>query len=263
MENSVQFIVLGSGTSTGVPVPGCKCEVCRSPDPHNNRLRTSAALRLNDGRTILIDTSTDLRQQALKFGITRVDAVIYTHLHADHILGLDDLRCFNIVSRRAIPCYGTPETLAALRSTFAYVFDKNSSYQGGLLPQIETIAFTIGDNLKICDTTIQTVALMHGDLEVSGFRVGNFGYATDCNFISPQSRELLRGVDTLILDGLRYEPHRTHFTIEQAIEVAKDIAAKQTYLIHMNHSIDHASVSAKLPQQIALAYDGLVIEVSL
>jgi len=257
----MQFIVLGSGTSTGVPVPGCECSVCRSSDPLNSRLRTSAALRLDDGRVILFDTSTDLRQQALRFAIGRVDAVLYTHAHADHILGLDDLRCFNLISRTSIPCYGTPQTLSSLRSTFAYVFDENSTYEGGLLPQLDLIPFTAGDRLIVCDTTIDSFELLHGSLEVVGFRIGDLGYATDCNYISPKSKALLRGVETLVLDGLRFDPHRTHFSIPQAIEIAQQIAAKNTYLIHMNHTVDHAGVCAQLPEGISLAYDGLSIEI--
>ena len=257
----MQFIILGSGTSTGVPVPGCDCPVCRSTDPRNSRLRTAAALRLVDGRVILIDTATDLRQQTLKYAITRVDAVLYTHAHADHILGLDDLRCFNLVSRASIPCYATPETLNSLRATFAYVFDQNSSYQGGLLPQLDLIPFNAGERLLVCDTPIQSLQLLHGSLEVVGFRIGNLGYATDCNYISPKSKALLHGVETLILDGLRHEPHRTHFTIKQAVAVAQEIGARQTYLIHMSHSIDHATVCAQLPTGISLAYDGLTVEV--
>ena len=262
MQFTMQFTILGSGTSTGIPVPGCNCSVCRSTDPHNSRLRTSAALRIADGRVILIDSSTDLRQQALKFGIERVDAVLYTHAHADHILGLDDLRCFNLVSGASIPCYATPETLTALRSTFAYVFDQNNTYQGGLLPQLDLIPFNPGEKLLVCDTHIQSIELLHGSLAVVGFRIGNLGYATDCNYISPKSKAALRGIDTLVLDGLRYESHRTHFTIKQAISVAQEIGARQTYLIHMSHSIDHASVCAQLPQGISLAYDGLTIDVS-
>lgn len=259
----MRLLILGSGTSTGVPVPGCTCAVCNSKNPKNNRLRTSAALLLDTQEVILIDTSIDLRQQALKYGIKRVDAVLYTHLHADHIFGLDDLRCFNLISRRSIPCYATAHTIDALKSTFSYAFNENYSYQGGLLPQLELIEFKSGDQFKTCDLDIQSFPILHGELEVSGFRVGDLAYATDCNFISTESRNLIRGVKTLILDGLRFEAHRTHFTIEEAIEVARDIGAQQTYLIHMNHSVEHESVNAKLPHGVSLAYDGLSIEVTL
>lgn len=256
----MRFQILGCGTSTGVPMPGCRCAVCLSPDPKNKRLRTSAVVRADDGRTLLIDASTDLRQQALLHGVERVDAVLFTHAHADHILGTDDLRSFNFILKRRIPCYGTPPTLAEIRRFFHYIFEPSPDYHGGALAQLDLHPIDSQRPFEAAGFAVHPFPLMHGATEVTGFRFGTLAYATDCNVITPAARETVRGVRYLILDALRYEPHRTHFTIPEAIEVAQSIGAERTILVHMAHSIDYATVSADLPAGIELGYDGLTLD---
>jgi len=257
-----KLTILGSGTSSGVPMPGCDCLVCRSEHPGNHRLRTSALIEI-DGLNILIDASTDLRQQALKFGIKRIDAVLFTHSHADHILGLDDLRSFNFVQRESIPCYGTEKTLLDLKRCFHYVFDPDPLYKGGALPQL--VLHTINEHGPLAirgrDLSLSTFPLRHGEGKVSGFRVNNLAYATDCSDIPEKSRESLQGLEYLILDGLRFREHSTHFTIPKAIDVAREIGAKKTYLIHTSHEVDYVAVSKELPEGIELAYDGLTLPI--
>lgn len=257
----MKLTILGCGTSTGVPVPACNCAVCRSNDPKNERLRTSALIEDSSGFAVLIDTSPDLRIQTLRRNIQRIDAVLFTHAHADHIMGLDDLRGFNFVKGAAIDCYADGKTLAALRRCFKYVFEPDPDYEGGLLPQILLHEIAAGTKLTLGTIEVQAFSLKHGREEILGYRFGEIGYATDCNFIPTETIAMLRGVRYLILDGLRFEPHRTHFTIAQAIELAAEIGAEHTYLTHMTHSIDYRTVSAKLPAHVALAYDGLTISV--
>jgi phosphoribosyl 1,2-cyclic phosphate phosphodiesterase len=252
--------LLGTGTSTGVPVPGCSCPVCRSTNPHNYRDRTSALITLATGPSILIDASPDLRQQSLRHAVARVDAVLFTHSHADHILGTDDLRCFNFVQGHRIPCYGTEFTLTRLRQTFPYIFTPDPSYEGGLLAQLDLLPLFYGAPLSLFGLDILPFELRHGSSSVAGFRFGEIGYATDCNFLTEGAYEALKGCRVLFLDALRYKPHKTHFTIEQALSVAAEIKAEQTYFIHMTHAIEHDAVNARLPEGVALAYDGLEIE---
>ncbi len=255
----MKLLILGCGTSTGVPVPGCDCQVCNSPNPRNKRCRTSALLKLDDGRNILIDASTDLRHQALAHGVKRVDAVLYTHAHADHILGTDDLRCFNFVLKKAMPCYGTVQTLEGVKRCFPYIFDPDPDYQGGELAKLDLNVITHLKPFQACDLNVMPFELAHGRMSVTGFRFGEIGYATDFHFMPEESRAALKGVKYLVLDGLRYESHRTHITIPQAIDLAKEIGAQQTYLVHMTHTVEYDEVSAKLPAGVALAYDGLEI----
>lgn len=252
--------ILGCGTSTGVPIPGCQCRVCLSSHPRNKRLRTSAVITTDEGRRILIDATPDLRYQSLRAGIERVDGVIFTHAHADHILGIDDLRAFNFIQGSRISCYGSSHTLPRIRQMFSYVFDPDENYLGGALPQLDLIQFENGTPFSLFDLKIEPFSLLHGDLEVTGYRFGNLAYATDCNSIPLQSQLVLRGIDLLILDGLRYEPHRTHFTIPEAVSMAKALEVGSTWLTHMTHSVEYEEVSSQLPPGVALAYDGLQIE---
>lgn len=252
--------ILGCGTSTGVPIPGCECEVCLSDNPMNSRTRTSAIVKLDNGFNILIDASTDLRQQALRWNIKRVDAVIYTHAHADHILGTDDLRCFNFALRKNIPCYGTAPTLDGLKKSFSYIFDPDPNYKGGMLAQLDLHEIVNGKTFITCDTEITPFALIHGNMEVSGFRIGDFAYATDCKVVPEASLEIMKGAKYLILDALRDRAHNTHLTISEAVEIAKAINAEHTYLVHMTHEVDFDQVSRELPENISLSYDGLEIE---
>lgn len=259
----MDFILLGSGTSTGVPVPGCRCQVCTSKHPRNYRNRTSAFLRMPDGRGILIDATPDLRQQALGNDIRSVDAVLFTHYHADHILGTDDLRSFNFVHRRRIPCYGTQPTLEVIRATFPYIFTPTPDYKGGLIAQLDLIEIDGRTPITVLEVPIHTFPLQHGNVTVTGYRIGNIGYATDCKILSPEAKEVLTGVEYLFLDGLRYEHHHTHMSIDEAVNAAQEVGAKNTYLIHTTHTVDYEEVNGKLPAGIELGYDGLTVQVTL
>ena len=252
--------ILGCGTSTGVPIPGCPCPICNSADPRNNRTRTSALITLDNGSSLLIDTTTDLRLQALRSEVKRVDAVLFTHHHSDHVLGLDDLRGFNFVQHGSIQCFGSKNTLAELRRVFPYAFKPPPDYLGGLLVQLDFHEIEAPQPFTASGATVLPFLLMHGPMPVMGFRIGCFAYATDCNHIPAESKKLLQGLKCLVLDGLRYEAHATHFSIPQAVEIALEIGAETTYLTHMTHSVDYEAVSARLPAQVRLAYDGLAIE---
>lgn len=255
-----KLTVLGCGTSTGVPIPGCTCHVCTSENPRNHRLRTSSAITLPDGQVLLIDASPDLRLQALTHGLFKVDAVLYTHAHADHILGTDDLRVFNFRRKSPIPCFSTEKTLESLKQTFHYIFDPDPLYQGGALAQLSLEEVLPGVPFTAAGQSILPLLLYHGELPVLGWRIGDLAYATDCNRIPEETKEQLQGVRILLLDGLRYEHHATHFTIPEAIETAQGLGFEQTYLLHMTHTVEYEEVSKRLPDGIKLAYDGLEIE---
>lgn len=253
----MKFTILGSGTSTGVPLAGCGCETCRSTDTRDKRLRPSLLVE-SATTTIVIDTSADFRYQMLRLGVQKIDGVVFTHHHFDHIGGFDDLRAFNFLLRKALPIYLMEETMENLRRTFLYAF-VDTGQKGGGVPVVEqniitTAPFTVGD------IEFLPIPMMHGKMRVNGYRIGNFAYCTDTNFIFEESFELLRGLDVLILDALRYDAHPTHFTVNEAIACAERIGAKQTYFTHIAHNILHADLSQRLPQGIALAYDGLVME---
>ena len=263
----MRVTVLGSGTSHGVPFIGCRCAVCLSPDPRDQRTRPSILMDIGprDGdsavrtavRYILVDTSTDLRQQALTRGIERVDAILFTHSHADHICGLDDIRRFNEMQRATMPCFGSVQTLADLRRIFSYIF--MPVQQGGGVPKIEL--FPLGGTFSLGGVEIVPVPLMHGRLPVLGFRVGAFAYLTDCNFIPDESWRLLEGVRTVILDALRHRPHSTHFSVSEAVDVVSRLGAERAYFTHISHDLGHAETCARLPPGMELAYDGQVIEI--
>jgi phosphoribosyl 1,2-cyclic phosphate phosphodiesterase len=256
----MKFTLLGSGTSTGVPLPGCTCEVCTSTHPRNHRDRTSACFTLDDGRVILIDAGPDLRYQSLKHKVARVDSVLFTHAHADHILGIDDLRSFNFASRKRISCYGSAETMDAITHNFSYIFSPRPGYQGGMIAQLDPHTVVNDETCVIEGVAFELFPLIHGDMTVTGFRVGDLGYATDFNSMPERGEEVLQGVKHLFIDGLRYEPHRTHITIPQAIEIAQRLKAEKTYLIHTTHTVDYEKVNAALPPGIELGYDGLTIQ---
>lgn len=257
----MKFTLLGSGTSTGVPLPGCVCKVCTSGHPKNHRDRTSACLTLDDGRVILIDAGPDLRYQALKHKVQRVDSVLFTHSHADHILGTDDLRSFNFASRRRISCYGSAETMESITAAFSYIFDPRPGYEGGMVAQLDPKTVLNDETCMIEGVAFELFPLLHGSMTVTGFRVGDVGYATDFNILTERAEQVLQGVKHLFIDGLRYEPHRTHLTIPQAIEIAQRLKAERSYLIHTTHTIDYEEVNGTLPKGIELGYDGLTIQV--
>jgi phosphoribosyl 1,2-cyclic phosphate phosphodiesterase len=248
--------LLGSGTSTGVPVIGCPCAVCTSTNPKNRRLRPGLKLETERG-VVLVDTPTDLREQALRFGLPRLDAVVYTHPHADHVFGLDDIRIFNFRQRAPIPCYASRETLRALRRTFAYVFEETQ--EGGGKPQLDLIE--IQGPFELIGRTIVPVPVWHGSMEVYGYRLGSFAYVTDCSAIPEESYRLLEGVEVLILDALRYKPHSTHFSVDEAVEAAARIGAARTILTHLAHEVDYGAPEVELPPSVEFGYDGIRFEV--
>jgi phosphoribosyl 1,2-cyclic phosphate phosphodiesterase len=235
---------------------GCDCAVCRSRDPRDTRLRPSIVVQ-SPSATVLVDAGPDLRMQALRHDLRRVDAIVFTHGHADHILGMDDVRRFNWIMKAPMPCYADDRTLDDIRKTFHYVFDP-ATPKGGGLPALDVHriegAFTIGD------IAVQPVPLWHGERRILGFRFGPFAYLTDCNRIDDEAWPLLTGLDTVVIDALREEPHPTHFSLGQAIEAGRRIGARQTLFTHMCHHLPHEATDAKLPAGMRLAYDGLTLD---
>jgi phosphoribosyl 1,2-cyclic phosphate phosphodiesterase len=251
---------LGTGTSQGVPFIGCSCAVCRSTDPRDKRLRPSIFVDVPGRAQILVDTTTDLRQQALTYGIARVDAILYTHSHADHLLGFDEVRRYNTMQGGPIPAYANGTAWDIIKRTFYYAFDGVPRLGGGV-PQVE--AHEIEIPFSISGVRIVPVPLWHGHMPILGYRFGNFAYLTDCNRIADGSWDLLHGLDVLVLDALRDEPHDTHFTVAEALDVIARLAPRHAYLTHMTHDLGHAATNARLPAGVELAYDGLVLEVAV
>lgn len=254
MDNPITIKILGSGTSTGVPVVGCSCAVCCSHDPRNQRSRSSALLSW-DGYQVLIDSSPDLRQQCLAHGVTRVDAVLYTHNHADHVHGIDDLRVLNGHPDQPLPIYGDQRLVDHLKLHFRYAFEPQSkiSYRPRLKGTVLKEAVTLFGR------TIQPIRLDHGDEAILGYRVGDMAYLTDCSGIPDGSRTLLQGLKLLVIDGLRFRDHPTHFTVTQAIDVAQQLQAKRIILTHLSHDVDYGAHQHHLPECVEYAYDGLTV----
>lgn len=248
--------ILGSGTSTGVPMIGCQCEVCSSKDKRNRRSRSSILISVNGGN-ILVDTSTDLRYQSLKNNIKSLEAVLFTHHHADHVHGIDDLRSFNFIQKREIACYGNKKTLDRIRIMFSYIFDGAPSSGG--IPKLRLEE--VDAPFEVMGEKIIPVEVSHGDDPVFGYRISNVAYITDCSGISDKSMELLRGLDLLILGALRYRPHDKHFSIDEAKAVVEQLHPKRTVFTHMGHEIDYEKTSAELPSGIELAYDGMTLDI--
>jgi phosphoribosyl 1,2-cyclic phosphate phosphodiesterase len=236
---------------------GCTCAVCRSADPRDRRLRPSIFLDVPGRAGVLVDTTPDLRQQALAYGMSRLDAVLFTHSHADHILGLDEIRRFNFMQGGAIPCYATADAWESIRRTFYYVFDEIPR-QGGGIPKID--AHDIAGPFDVAGVHVVPVPLLHGRMPILGFRFGDLAYLTDCSAIPDGSWPLVAGVETLIIDALRDKKHSTHFTVEEALEAIARIAPKRAYLTHMCHDLGHAETNARLPRGVELAYDGLSLD---
>jgi phosphoribosyl 1,2-cyclic phosphate phosphodiesterase len=254
---TVTITFLGSGTSTGVPVIGCHCAVCTSSNEKNKRLRQSVKIETN-GKIALIDTTPDLRLQLLRHPISRLDFILFTHSHSDHLMGLDDIRPFNFRQREAIHAFANPKTAKAIRRAFGYIW--NDSQLGGGKPQLEL--HEVEDAFTQEGVRIVPIPVAHGDWTILGFRIGDFAYITDTNGVPDSSMRLLEGVRILALDGLRpAPPHPTHFTIDEAVECAGRIGARETYLIHLTHDIDHDVFEATLPTGVKLAYDGLRLEI--
>lgn len=266
----MRVTVLGSGTSNGVPSIGCQCAVCTSRDPRDQRTRPSIFIEIDGDtgsdfaqsvRSILVDTSTDLRNQALACDVRRVDAILFTHAHADHIFGLDDVRRYNQMQHGSIPCYAGPHTVGDLRRIFSYVFDRPVQ-KGGGIPQLKL--FQLEGPFTLGGLEIVPVPLLHGVLPVLGFRIGRFAYLTDCNRIPESSWSLLLqdgGVSTVIIDALRHKPHSTHFSVAESLEAVARLGATRAYFTHICHDLPHAETNAQLPSGVELAYDGLVLTI--
>lgn len=250
----MKVIILGTGTSQGVPVIGCSCETCKSANSKDKRLRTSAFIDVN-GLKLLIDTSIDFRQQMLKNKIGDLDAVLYTHHHVDHINGMDDLRQITQRHDKFINLYGNKKTIDELKVTFRYVFDEEL-IQHHAVPLVK---FNYIDNqkFKLNDVEIIPVECLHGRLRIFGYRINNFAYLTDCSDITDEELKKLEGLKVLVINALRIRPHPTHFNLQQAIEVAKKLKPKKTYFTHLTHDILHDKINATLPKGIELAYDGI------
>lgn len=253
----MRVLFLGTGTSHGVPMIGCDCDVCRSSDPRDTRFRPSVYLTLDDDTRVLIDATPDLRSQALAHDIRRVDALVVTHAHADHIMGLDEIRRYNHMTKRAMPVFADARTADGIRRTFGYAFSEIAA--GGGVPQVDLRL--IDGPFQVGAAEVVPVPIRHGQWHILGFRFGRFAYLTDCNDVPAASRPLLEGLDVLVLDALRRRAHPTHFTLSEAIATAKEIGARQTYFTHIAHDLGHAATSAELPPGMALAYDGLGLEI--
>jgi phosphoribosyl 1,2-cyclic phosphate phosphodiesterase len=254
------LIFLGTGTSTGVPVIGCHCAVCRSADPRNQRTRPSVLIRTPAG-TILIDTTPDMRTQLLREGVDRVDAVLYTHYHADHIFGMDDVRVFYFAIQRPLPVYAERPVQAVLRRAFSYAFDDRAErIAGGAIPRLSLRTIDAHRPFDVLGTRCVPIRLVHGRFRVLGFRFGNVAYCTDVNWIPTRSMKLLQGLDVLVLDALRDRPHATHFSLAESVEIVRRLQPRRTYFTHMTHDLDHAATNARLPTGVELAYDGLRVE---
>lgn len=247
---------LGSGTSHGVPMIGCRCAVCTSTDERDKRMRPSIYVQWADGTSLLVDTTPDLRSQALRHGVERVDAVLFTHCHADHVMGLDEVRRFNILQKTTIPCFGNDDTLTDLRRIFNYAFEATDL--GGGLPRIELRL--AGERMWFGGHEVRAVPVWHGPRMILGYRFGTFAYLTDCNAIPDASWPLLEDLDTLVIDAVRHKPHKTHFNVEGALDAIRRIRPRRAYLTHLNHDLGHVATNAALPQGVELAYDGLVLE---
>jgi len=248
--------VLGSGTSMGVPTIGCDCAVCHSTDPHDRRTRPSVLVEYG-GRAVLIDTTPDFREQAIRENIRRLDAVLYTHTHADHILGIDDLRPLSFLHKpNRLPLYAKPEAAQFIRNMFRYIFDAN--YKFGGLPLVEMNP--IEGPLELFGSTFEPVTLIHGDADILGFRFGSAAYLTDHSAIPEASLLKLQNLDILFLDALRYKPHPTHSTVETSLRIVERLKPQRAFFTHICHDLPHEATNASLPENVRLSYDGMKLE---
>ncbi len=258
----VELIFLGTGTSHGVPVIGCNCAVCRSNDPRNHRTRPSIAVRTPRG-TLVVDTTPELRIQLLRERIERVHAVLYTHAHADHIYGFDDIRIFPHYTGCPVPVYCEADVGRRLRSSFAYAFQERArQLPDGAIPKVHIVPITAGVPFEVVGLRVLPVRLLHGRWPIVGFRFGRVAYCTDVSAIPEESWSLLQGLDHLILDALRYRPHPTHLSVAEAVSVIERLSPKQAWLTHLCHEIDHEQLARELPAGISPAYDGLRLDVT-
>ncbi len=259
----MRLTFLGTGTSFGVPVVGCDCPVCTSPDPRDRRTRHGSLLSLEDGRTVLVDTPPELRLQLLREGAVRVDAVWFTHVHADHLHGIDDLRIFSLRSRQSVPAFCSESAREVLRRRFEYVFSETSDPEDATLrPEISLHTVRAGRPTVVAGRRFLPLAVPHGRQEVFGFRVGRLGYITDAKDLPPATLSALRGVHTLVLNALWWgNPHPNHFNVEEAVSAALEVGAERTFLVHLSHRVGHEDLLGRLPEGITPAYDGLTVEI--
>ena len=251
----MQLTMLGVGSSAGSPVIGCKCATCSSNDPRNNRTRCSSVIALDNGKHILIDTGPDIRQQALREKLTQVDAVLYTHSHADHLHGIDDLRAFCQIQRVQIPLFGNEYTISHISQKFGYTLREPCDFWD--LPVLSATA--VHEPFDLFGVTVTPIPVKHGNGDIFGYRIGNLAYLTDVSRIPDESLALLEGLEVLLLDCLRHNAHPTHVNLEQSLAYARQINAQTTYLIHMTHELEYAALSATLPSNIKVGYDGLKV----
>ncbi len=251
--NAIKLTFLGTGTSQGVPLIGCKCEVCRSTNPADKRLRSSVLIESAETR-VVIDSGPDFRQQLLRYDIDRLDAVVFTHEHKDHIAGLDEVRAFNFLNAMRMPVYATDRVQTALKREFAYIFS-DEKYPG--IPEIDLYSIT-DLPLTIGNLTLHPINVMHYRLPVKAFRINNLAYITDANFIDAHEKQKLQNLDVLILNALRHESHISHFTLQQAVELVQELKPKKSYFTHISHQLGtHIEVNKSLPPNMELACDGL------
>lgn len=264
---TLRITLLGTGTSTGVPMIGCRCEVCTSSDPRDRRDRTAAMIEYGDPtgtrRRYLIDTSPELRHQMIRHGVMAIDGVVYTHNHADHIFGLDDLRRFNTVQEAPIDIYAEPRVIETFHETFRYVFEPHKNINDSFVATLIAHPIEPGEPLPLHGVDWLPLRLLHGKLPVVGFRVGKLAYCTDVSSIPPETWPHLEGLDVLVLDALRYRHHPTHLTIDQALQVIDQVQPKRAYLTHIAHDVKHSDLEPKLPEHVFLAYDGLTLEAGM
>ena len=255
---SAQLTLLGVGASAGTPVVGCECSTCQSTNKKNYRTRCSSLLTLKNGKNILIDTSPDLRLQSLREGLTSIDAVLFTHHHADHCHGIDDLRAFCQINKKQIPLYGNQFSIDELNKKFQYAMtEPNGFWEVPILkPNV------INEPIELFGQKIEPIPVFHGRSLINGYRLGDMAYLTDTSKIPDTSMEQLRNLDVLLLDCLRNEPHPTHFSVKESLEVARELKAKKTILIHMTHDLEYDALSKLLPESIYVGYDGLKINVN-
>jgi len=252
----MKLTFLGTGTSTGVPTIACHCKVCTSPDPHDKRTRPSLLLEY-DGRAVVVDTSPDFRAQVLREGLERLDAVVFTHPHADHILGLDDVRVFYFRQKQPIPIYADAQCMETIRRVFDYIFNGSYPYSGvaKLDPHL------IEGPFELWKLRFVPVPVIHGNMQILGFRFANIAYLTDVSAVPEISLPLLEGLEVLIVDSLRHKPHPTHLTVQQALDLVERLKPRLTFFTHMAHELGHEETNALLPRHVRLAYDGLALEI--
>lgn len=254
---NLKFTFLGTGTSQGVPVIGCKCPVCLSENQQDKRLRTSLMVQ-SETTTVVIDSGPDFRQQMLRSKVERLDGLIFTHAHKDHIAGMDDIRAYNYLQGGAINVYATDETISVLKREFEYVFS-NSGYPG--IPEVNLVQIQSTESFFVGDIEFIPIEVMHHRMPVLGFRIGPFTYITDANFIQDCEKQKIYGSQMLVLNALRLEKHISHFTLEEALAMVEEIKPQQAFFTHISHQLgQHIEVSQELPDAVALAYDELVIE---